>query len=132
MIGNLRPVGNKNDNLSAQPVWCSGIGGWHDLYDRIEAVHPSGIRFFGSRPCGPAAGPALCRRGRSSVRTARGTLASPPELLDATLSPEVSALMQTAVNALQRCQPFTELPADKYKKWKTLDLVVTPLALSGG
>jgi len=40
--------------------------------------------------------------------------------------------MQTAVNALQRCQPFTELPADKYKKWKTLDLVVTPLALSGG
>ena len=61
-----------------------------------------------------------------------GTLASPPELLDATLSPEVAALMQTAISALQRCQPFTELPADKYKKWKTLDLVVTPLALSGG
>jgi hypothetical protein len=61
-----------------------------------------------------------------------GTLASPPKLLDATLSPDVAFLMQTAVSALQRCQPFTELPADKYKKWKTLDLVVTPMALSGG
>jgi hypothetical protein len=60
-----------------------------------------------------------------------GTLASQPELLDSTLSPDVLPLMQTAVSALQRCQPFTELPADKYKKWKTMNLVVTPLALSG-
>jgi hypothetical protein len=61
-----------------------------------------------------------------------GTLASQPELLDASLSPDVLPLMQTAVNALERCQPFSELPPDKYKKWKTLDLVVSPLALSGG
>ena len=60
-----------------------------------------------------------------------GTLASPPELLDATLSPDVSTLMQAAVDALQSCQPFTELPADKYKKWKTLELVVTPVVLPG-
>jgi hypothetical protein len=61
-----------------------------------------------------------------------GTLAAAPKLLDAPLSPDVAAMMQTAVDALQRCQPFTELPADKYNRWKTLDLVVTPLALSGG
>jgi len=61
-----------------------------------------------------------------------GTLASPPQLLDATLSPNAAVLMHTAIAALQSCQPFTELPADKYNKWKTLDLVVTPLALSGG
>ncbi len=61
-----------------------------------------------------------------------GTLASQPELLDASLSPDALPLMQVAVKALERCQPFTELPADKYKKWKTMELVVTPLALSGG
>ena len=61
-----------------------------------------------------------------------GTLASQPQLLNASLSPDAAALMQSAVNALQRCQPFSELPADKYGRWKTLDLVVTPLALSGG
>jgi len=61
-----------------------------------------------------------------------GTLASPPELLHSSLSPDAATLMLTATTALQRCQPFTELPADKYKKWKRLDLVVTPLDLSGG
>jgi hypothetical protein len=61
-----------------------------------------------------------------------GTLASQPELLDASLSPDALPLMQIAVDALKRCQPFAELPPDKYKKWKTMELVVTPLALSGG
>jgi hypothetical protein len=61
-----------------------------------------------------------------------GTLASPPQLLHSSLSPDAAPLLQSAVTALEKCQPFTELPADKYRKWKTLDLVVTPLALSGG
>jgi hypothetical protein len=59
-----------------------------------------------------------------------GTLASPPQLLEASLSPDAAALLNIAVSALQSCQPFTELPADKYKRWKTLDLVISPLALS--
>jgi len=61
-----------------------------------------------------------------------GTLAAAPQLLQASLSPDAAPLLQSAVTALERCQPFTELPADKYRRWKTLDLVVTPLALSGG
>ena len=35
--------------------------------------------------------------------------------------------MQSAINALTKCQPYTMLPADKYKQWKTLDLVFYPL-----
>jgi hypothetical protein len=61
-----------------------------------------------------------------------GTLASQPQLLDASLSPDAAVLMHSAVRALQTCQPFNELPADKYVKWKTLELTVTPLALAGG
>lgn len=61
-----------------------------------------------------------------------GTLAAPPEMLDATFSPKSSVLMKTAVTALQQCQPFTELPKEKYKQWKMMDLIVTPRALSGG
>jgi hypothetical protein len=60
-----------------------------------------------------------------------GTLASPPQLVNASLSPDAAVLMHSAVSALQRCQPFNELPADKYVEWKTLKLVVTPLALLG-
>jgi hypothetical protein len=60
-----------------------------------------------------------------------GTLASPPQLLQSSLSPDAAILMHSAVSALQKCQPFNELPADKYTEWKTLKLVVTPLALLG-
>src|SRR5215471_13654638 len=59
-----------------------------------------------------------------------GTLASPPRLLDASLSADAGLLMSAAVSALETCQPFTELPPDKYSKWKTLELVVSPIALS--
>jgi hypothetical protein len=60
-----------------------------------------------------------------------GTLASPPEMVDATFSPKASVLMRTAVSALEKCQPYPELPTDKYDEWKTMHLVVTPVALSG-
>jgi hypothetical protein len=60
-----------------------------------------------------------------------GTLAAPPELLRSSLSADAVALTKMALSALERCQPFTELPADKYRDWKTIDLVVTPRTLSG-
>ncbi len=59
-----------------------------------------------------------------------GTLASQPKLLAASLSPDAGLLLSAAVAALETCQPFAELPADKYSKWKTLDLVLSPIALS--
>ena len=56
-----------------------------------------------------------------------GTLASPPQLLEPIASPQERAVMQSAINALMKCQPYTMLPAEKYKQWKTLDLVFYPL-----
>jgi hypothetical protein len=60
-----------------------------------------------------------------------GTMAEAPQMLDATFSPKSSALMKIAVKALENCQPFTELPKDKYDKWKVMDLIVTPRAMGG-
>jgi len=60
-----------------------------------------------------------------------GTLAAPPQLIDAALSADAALLLNTAADALERCQPFGELPPDKYRKWRTMDLVVSPLTLSG-
>src|SRR5271170_2867486 len=56
-----------------------------------------------------------------------GTLVSPPRLLVPTPSTKQQALMDSAVDALGRCQPFTMLPPEKYKQWKTMELYVTPL-----
>jgi hypothetical protein len=56
-----------------------------------------------------------------------GTLVSPPRLLVPAPSAKQQALMDSAVDALGRCQPFTMLPPEKYKQWKTMELYVTPL-----
>jgi len=58
-----------------------------------------------------------------------GTLASQPKLLAASLSPDAGILLSAAVTALETCQPFAELPPDKYSKWKTLELVLSPIDL---
>jgi hypothetical protein len=58
-----------------------------------------------------------------------GTLASPPKLLGSSLSADAGLVLSAAITALETCQPFAELPPDKYSKWKTLDLVVSPLVV---
>ncbi len=58
-----------------------------------------------------------------------GTLMSPPHLLVPAPSAKQKALMEGAVDALQRCQPFTMLPPEKYKQWKTMEVYVTPLLM---
>jgi hypothetical protein len=58
-----------------------------------------------------------------------GTLTSPPHLLVPAPSTKQKALMESAVEALQRCQPFTMLPLEKYKQWKTMVVYVTPLLM---
>lgn len=59
-----------------------------------------------------------------------GTLGAPPQLLEPITSSKERAVMQSAINALRRCQPYTMLPQEKYKQWKTLDLVFYPLNFS--
>jgi hypothetical protein len=61
-----------------------------------------------------------------------GTLARPPLLIEASASAKGPLLMQAAVKALQECQPYAVLPADKYDEWKVLDLSFTPRDFRGG
>jgi hypothetical protein len=61
-----------------------------------------------------------------------GTLAAQPQLIEGSPSEKGPALLQSAVTALRQCQPYTMLPADKYKEWKVLDLSFTPQNFVGG
>jgi hypothetical protein len=49
-----------------------------------------------------------------------GSLSSRPRLLVPAPSAKQQALMASVTDALESCQPFTMLPPDKYKQWKTL------------
>ena len=61
-----------------------------------------------------------------------GTLRTDPTLIEASASMKGPLLMQAAIQALQKCQPYAMLPADKYSEWKVLDLVFTPQDFAGG
>jgi hypothetical protein len=60
------------------------------------------------------------------LMTPDGRLAAEPVLIEASASMKGPLLMQSAISALQACQPYTMLPADRYREWKVLDLSFTP------
>jgi hypothetical protein len=63
--------------------------------------------------------------------TPEGRLAAEPILIEASASAKGPALMQSAITALQTCQPYAMLPADRYREWKVLDLSFTPQDFAG-
>jgi hypothetical protein len=63
-----------------------------------------------------------------------GTLRAKPELVRAPASLAGPPLVDSAKQALQKCQPYATLPADRYQDWKILELTFTaqgPAGLSG-
>jgi hypothetical protein len=65
------------------------------------------------------------------LMTPEGKLAAEPILIEASASAKGPALMQSAISALEACQPFAMLPADRYGEWKVLDLSFTPQDFAG-
>jgi hypothetical protein len=64
--------------------------------------------------------------------TPNGKLTADPVLIEASASTKGPALMQSAISALQACQPYAMLPSDRYGEWKMLDLSFTPQDFTGG
>ncbi len=63
--------------------------------------------------------------------TLEARLAAEPVLIEASASPKGPALMQGAISALQACQPYAMLPANRYGEWKVLDLSFKPQDFAG-
>jgi hypothetical protein len=63
--------------------------------------------------------------------TQDGRLAGDPVLIEASASMKGPLLVQGAIRALQACQPYAMLPADRYGEWKVLDLSFTPQDFGG-
>ena len=61
-----------------------------------------------------------------AVLATDGTLARAPVLIEASASAKGPILMQSAMSALQACQPYKMLPPDMYQEWKVMDLPFTP------
>jgi hypothetical protein len=66
------------------------------------------------------------------LMTPEGRLAAEPMLIEGKASMKGVTLMQGAIRALQDCQPYAMLPADRYGEWKVLDLSFTPQDFTNG
>ncbi|WP_024575118.1 MULTISPECIES: hypothetical protein [unclassified Afipia] len=60
-----------------------------------------------------------------------GKLAAEPLLIEASASAKGPALMRSAMDALEKCQPYAMLPADRYDQWRMLDLSFAPKDFRG-
>jgi hypothetical protein len=60
------------------------------------------------------------------LMTPDGKLAAEPAVVEGSASIKALDLKQSAIDALRACQPYTMLPADRYREWKALDLSFTP------
>jgi hypothetical protein len=68
---------------------------------------------------------------RLSLRP-NGSLASEPALIEAGLSPIGPPLVKEAMRAIRQCEPYSMLPAEKYKEWRVLDIDFSPDQMSNG
>jgi hypothetical protein len=82
-----------------------------------------------SAPAGLAAAAKLNVVIRVSLKR-DGGLMTEPVLLAAPASAQGPALVQGAMRALAKCQPYGGLPAAKYDEWRLLDLKFSPSGLS--
>ena len=60
------------------------------------------------------------------MMTPDGRLASRPLVGGGSADMKAFDLVKSAIDALQACQPYTMLPADRYGEWRVLDLTLTP------
>lgn len=111
--------------------FMSGLGGFTpdqvaaDLKADVVAAFRSHLKSCLKLP----AGVASTDDARIVLRVALkrdGKLARAPALMAAKATPKGPLILKAAIAALEACQPYSMLPADKYKEWRELDLEFTP------
>jgi type IV secretory pathway VirB10-like protein len=113
------------------------IGGWHGGGFALPPVDSPFVGYDFTEPfrefvssCGalpPGSGISPDENITVRVRiflNRDGTVAAAPQPLESNLSPKQQVLIQSFVSGLQKCQPYTMLPQDRYKQWRMLDLIV--------
>jgi hypothetical protein len=58
--------------------------------------------------------------------TPDGRLATEPEVIEVVAASKAIQLKESAVQALNACQPYAMLPPDRYNEWKIIEMSFTP------
>ncbi len=115
----VEPAKGKNDDLDAQASKKA------DIDSSLVAEFRRHLKTCSKLPPSIAPSDSVMIRLRVFM-SPDGKLAADPVLIEASASAKGPALMQSAVAALEACQPYAMLPVDRYGEWKVLDLTFTP------
>ena len=96
-----------------------------DITSSVVAEFRRHLKMCSKLPDSVAASDNVIIRLRVLMRP-DGRLAREPILIEASASAKGPLLMQSAISALQACQPYAMLPAERYSEWKVLDLSFSP------
>lgn len=96
-----------------------------DITSSVVAEFRRHLKMCSKLPDSVAASDNVIIRLRVLMRP-DGRLAREPILIEASASAKGPLLMQSAISALQACQPYAMLPAERYGEWKVLDLSFSP------
>ena len=130
-------LGLPQDNIGPRPVSGdkSGDGGdaattTADVSSSLIAEFQRHLRTCSKLPPSVAASDNVMIKLRVFM-SPDGKLAGAPILIEASASMKGPLLMQSAIAALEACQPYAMLPANRYGEWKVLDLSFTPRDFTG-
>jgi hypothetical protein len=117
--------GRLGGGFAAPPIDSPLVG--HDFTEAFRQVVSA---------CAPPV-PSVDPREQISLRirvflNRDGTVAKAPLSREANPSAKQQAMMESFAAGLEKCQPYTMLPKERYAQWKTLDLVVFPMNYYGG
>lgn len=113
------PAKGKNDDLDAQASKKA------DINSSLVAEFRRHLKTCSKLPPSIAPSDSVMIRLRVFM-TPDGKLAAEPVVIEGSGNLKGLDLRQSAVDALQACQPYTMLPVDRYGEWKVLDLTFTP------
>ena len=115
----VEPAKGKNDDFDAQASKKA------DIDSSLVAEFRRHLKTCSKLPPSIAPSDSVMIRLRVFM-TPEGKLAADPVVIEGSGNLKGLDLRQSAIDALQACQPYTMLPVDRYGEWKVLDLTFTP------
>ena len=120
----VEPAKGKDDGLDAQASKKA------DIDSSLVAAFRRHLKTCSKLPPSIAPSDSVMIKLRVFM-TPEGKLAAEPVVIEGTGNLKGLDLRQSAIDALQACQPYAMLPLDRYGEWKVLDLTFTPQDFSG-
>lgn len=115
----LPPANGPPDGNESGPVATTNLAA------NLEAALRQRVRSCARLPASLSLSDKVLVRLRFAM-TPDGRLATEPEVREVIAASKAGPLKQSAVEALNACQPYSMLPPERYREWQVIEMSFTP------